>query len=92
MDHRVSAVASRARYYAVTSTAPNVETIVGDKKDLREERTLEVFKTLKTVRYCDLPAGVGRKTVTRLIAKRSVEVVDPAIGKYAAKYAWRLVR
>ena len=69
-----------------------METIVGGKKDRREERTLEVFKSMKTVRYCDLPAGVGRKTVARLMAKRLVEVVDPAIGKYAAKYAWRLVR
>ena len=59
---------------------------------MRAERALKVFKERQTVHYCELPGGVGHKTVARLIALGLVEVVDPSIGRHSKEYAWRLVR
>jgi hypothetical protein len=64
---------------------------MGVRKDRRAKLTLEVFKQHETVHYCDLPAGVGAKTVQRLIEKGLVEVVDPTVGRYSKLFAWRLV-
>ena len=44
------------------------------------------------VRYCDLPPGVGHKTVERLANKGLAKVVDPRAGRHSKAFTWRLVR
>ncbi len=55
----------------------------------REELALRAFEELAVLRYCDLPVGVGEKTMRSLIAKGLAELADPNIGKYAKGRCWR---
>ncbi len=65
---------------------------MGERKDRRVERTLELFEAMGTVRYRDLPPGVGQKTVEQLVRKGIVEIAYPGIGRYSKNFAWRLRR
>ena len=65
---------------------------MGEQKDRRVERTRELFETMGTVRRCDLPPGVGQRTVEQLVKKGIVEIAYPGIGRYSKDFAWRLRR
>jgi hypothetical protein len=58
----------------------------------REKLALRAFDELAVLRYCDLPVGIGEKTMRALIAKGLSELVDPNIGEYAKGRCWRRTR
>jgi hypothetical protein len=49
----------------------------------REKSALQAFARQAVLRFCDLPIGVGYKTMRSLIAKRLIELVDKNIGEFA---------
>jgi hypothetical protein len=55
----------------------------------REKSVLQAFEKQSVLRFCDLPTGVGAKTMRLLIAKGLVELVDKNIGEYAKDRRWR---
>jgi hypothetical protein len=55
----------------------------------REKSVLQAFEKQAVLRFCDLPIGVGHKTMRLLIAKGLVEVVDKNIGVFAKDRRWR---
>ena len=59
--------------------------------DRRSKRALQAFEGHGTLRFCDLPPSVGRKTMARLVAAGLVEVVDPNVGEHSVGYRWRLI-
>jgi hypothetical protein len=59
--------------------------------EYRKQKALEAFKKRPVLRFCDLPNGVGMKTMDALVALGQIEVVDPTAGRFSFSYAWRLV-
>jgi len=55
----------------------------------REELVLQAFEKETALQFCDLPAGVGHKTMRSLIARGLVELVDNTIGEFAKDHRWR---
>ena len=55
----------------------------------REKSVLRAFEEQAVLRFCDLPTGVGTKTMRALIAIGLVELVDNSVGEYAKDRRWR---
>ena len=62
------------------------------KLSWREKLALRAFEELAVLRYCDLPGGVGEKTMRALIARGMVELVDKSIGEFAKGRCWRRIQ
>jgi hypothetical protein len=63
---------------------------VGQYREYRKQRGLEAFKKRPILRFCDLPNGIGIKTMDELIELGLIEVADPTVGRFSFGYAWRL--
>ena len=55
-----------------------------------EERALRAFEKREIVYFYQLPNRVGRKTMSKLVEKGFVELVDPTAGRFSQGYGWRL--
>jgi hypothetical protein len=63
---------------------------VGEYWEYRHQMALEAFKKRPLLQFCDLPNGVGMKTIDELIALGLIEVADPTVGRFSFGHAWRL--
>ena len=59
--------------------------------DWREKLVLQAFEGRTVLRYCDLPPGVGHKTMEYLVDKGIVRIATADIGPHASEYGWLLV-
>jgi hypothetical protein len=63
---------------------------MGQYREFRKQKALQAFERRPILRLCDLPNGIGRKTLNELVQLGLIEVADPSIGHYSFGYAWRL--
>jgi hypothetical protein len=63
---------------------------VGEHWEYRHQMALEAFMKHPLLQFCDLPNGVGMKTMDELIALGLIEVADPRVGRFSFGYASRL--
>ena len=56
----------------------------------RHRNALTAFETREVVKPFHLPNSIGRKTMEELVEAGLVELVDPTVGAYSSRRAWRL--
>ena len=61
-----------------------------EELDWRAKLVLKEFEGREVMRYCDLPAGVGLKTMDILVRLGIVKVVDEP-GKPHSRGIWQIV-
>ena len=55
----------------------------------REKSAMRAFAEQAVLRFCDLPIGVGYKTMRSLISKGLIELEDKNIGEFAKDRRWK---
>lgn len=64
-----------------------------DDLDYREKIVLNALETRGLLRYCELPPGVGYKTMDRLVKRGIVRAVDlPRAKRQPRNLAWERVK
>ncbi len=67
--------------------------MVRDDLDHREKLVLQAFETRPFLRYCDLPSGVGRMTMARLVKRGLVRAVElPKKKRKSVQEMWERLK